>query len=101
MTHVRRLYLTGVPIKRRQLLVVGRRTSKLGPPVAAVDTPGIVSAASYKKFWISWAGGVIRVGDGWTVGTGEFMQYADPTPSPVNAVSVTGWDQLGTIRVYY
>ncbi len=35
-----------------------------------------------KKFWLSWASGLIRVGFGHVVGESSMMEYVDPNPQP-------------------
>ena len=75
--------------------------SKQGEPLSQVSTPDIMSANEYRQFWISWTGGVIRVGTGWVIDSNIFMQYLDPSPTPVNFVSVCGRYEEGPLPLYY
>ena len=41
--------------------------------------------------WVSWTGGLIRLGAGTTVGDNVLIYYGDTNPIEVNYISVRGW----------
>lgn len=70
------------------------RKNKQKPDVATVDTPGILTGAGHKGFWITVRDGTISVGyDG---ESSSFLSYQDPEPFPVHYYGVcTGWGAAG------
>ncbi|XP_008486939.2 C3 and PZP-like alpha-2-macroglobulin domain-containing protein 8 isoform X1 [Diaphorina citri] len=70
------------------------RKNKQKPDVATVETPGILTEAGHKGFWITVRGGTIFVGyDG---ESSSFLSYQDPEPFPVHYYGVcTGWGATG------
>ena len=71
-----------------------------GDSVIAVPTVDFLSSTSFQSFWVTWANGVIQVGQGTTVGEKTFMTYNDPTPSAVNSLAITGWNTSVNGRAY-
>ena len=66
------------------------------PPVAeALHTP--LDCNCFKRFWIRWDGGVIRVGSGKKVNmAGEFMSYDTGSSPTINYLAIsTGWGANG------
>jgi len=49
----------------------------------------ILSDTELRRFWISWQGGVISYGRGSEPGQDVIGEYVDPSPSPVNYMSVS------------
>ena len=50
-----------------------------------------------RPFWISYENGLLKVGQGNSVGVDTFMQYTDPDPKPVNSIQVnSGKDANGS-----
>ncbi|KAI5709165.1 hypothetical protein M8J76_011800, partial [Diaphorina citri] len=70
------------------------RKNKQKPDVATVETPGILTEAGHKGFWITVRGGTVSVGyDG---ESSSFLSYQDPEPFPVHYYGVcTGWGATG------
>ena len=76
------------------------RKAKQGMPSESASTPGVLSEEELRWFWVSWGGGRISAGVGSSVGQGELLAYADPSPSPVNYVAfATGWGSMGQWRI--
>ena len=51
----------------------------------------------FQPFWISWSGGVIRVGQGTELFQDEFLRFDDPAPKAVNYIGIsTYWGTAGT-----
>ena len=71
------------------------RKDRLGINLVYVSTPNILSPNSYRSFWITWTNGVIAVGVGNTHGSSSFMAVTDATPSPVNFLALSGWNDAG------
>ena len=75
------------------------RRSRGGDAETSVLLRHLVDCAAYRAFWITWSGGVIRVGAG-RLYHGEFMSYRDDAPRAVNAFSVaTAADVHGVWRI--
>ena len=75
------------------------RRSRGGDAETSVLLRHLVDCAAYRAFWITWSGGVIRVGAG-RLYHGEFMLYRDDAPVAVNAFSVaTAADVRGVWRI--
>lgn len=70
------------------------RKNKQKPDAALVDTPGILSSAGFKGFWVTIENGTISVGyDG---ESSSFISFQDPEPFPVHYYGVcTGWGATG------
>ena len=51
----------------------------------------LLSDTELRWFWISWLNGVISYGRGSHVGLDVIGSYADPSPSPVNYMSVSSY----------
>jgi hypothetical protein len=78
------------------------RKCKQGCELLRRNTPSILSCLEKRKFWISWAGGLIQVGTGWGVGTNAFIQYLDAQPPAINHLSVSnGFGSTGEWEVYW
>ena len=55
-----------------------------------------LKADEYRPFWISWEGGLIKVGSG-KQPNGVFLEWQDPDPIPVNYIGIrTGWGSTGS-----
>ena len=76
-----------------------RDSQQASPLVAHSHAP--LDCNAFRPFWMSWDGGVIRVGTGPTVGQNEFMSFTDPTPTDVNNVAIsTGFGATGEWTLY-
>ncbi|CAH1794507.1 unnamed protein product [Owenia fusiformis] len=64
------------------------RDRKMGELKTQAATPNILNCDEFRKFWISWKGGLIQVGTGSLYGINRIMSWQDPAPHLVNAVSV-------------
>ena len=81
----------------------GNRASAIrGTPVPGATnlvqetTPAILSCESLRPFWISWEGGLIRMGRGSTVGVDTLMQWQDQdTPLTVTGASLASGSGTG------
>lgn len=63
---------------------------------AVTDTPDILTYDKLQSFWVSWSGGLIKVGEGHIAGEKEILQWQDPNPRSVHAITVsTGWGADG------
>ena len=74
-----------------------------GENLVTVSTPGILSCDEARPFWIGWQNGNITVGKGSVTGQESFMNYVDPEPYLVVAVSLAsgyGGSGNGTYYVY-
>lgn len=71
------------------------RKNKQKPDAAIVDTPGILSAAEPRGFWMRWNHGELSVGK---EGVAEpFLYWRDPEPFGIGHYGIcTGWGATGT-----
>ena len=64
------------------------------PNDAEVLTPGLMSCNETRFFWVSWANGLIEMGQGLTVGLRRFLYWKDSNPRfNVTAIGISGWNQ--------
>ena len=76
--------------------LIRRARADGGNTDAETDTPNIVTYDKLQPFWLSWSGGLIRVGEGHIVGDRELLQWQDPNPRSVHDITVsTGWGANG------
>jgi len=80
-----------------KLLLLFRKV-QLGENVFDNNTNNVLSDTELRWFWISWLHGVIKYGRGSQVGQELLGFYIDPSPTPVNYMSVSAYDN---IRVYW
>ena len=66
----------------------------------SADSRRILSCVSFRSFWISWANGKILVGR-YTVGEQVLLDWTDPAPRPVNALSLSSNDTKGITEWEY
>ncbi len=57
------------------------------------NAPERLDCTLYRKFWVTWSYGVIRVGEGWRIPDDEFMIYPDPEPFTVRNVAIRRRDE--------
>ena len=50
---------------------------------------GLLDENEFRSFWVSWAGGNIKVGTGSTVGQNTFMEHQ--TEQEINFIGYSGW----------
>lgn len=53
------------------------------------STPDILDPEEGSEFWVSWYGGIVRVGTGIEVGENELVHFDDGYPIDINAVSIS------------
>ena len=73
------------------------RKVQLGENVFDNNTNNVLSDTELRWFWISWLHGVIKYGRGSQIGQALLGAYIDPSPTPVNYMSISAYDD---IRVY-
>ena len=67
---------------------------------AHLYTPGVLSCAEDRYFWLSWKNGLVRLGSGSLHGVGEVLKWKNPNPFDVNAIGlVTNAGVKGRWRV--
>lgn len=72
------------------------RNMTLDFPVMTVHTPGILDCTEMRKFWISWEGGLVRVGYGLRAGLQTIMEWQDTDPYAIHAYGIsTGFGASG------
>ena len=68
-----------------------RRTHQ-GHDEVSLHTENILNGNDLQSFWISWEHGFIQVGHGSVPGRDRFMDWRDPHPRAVHAVTfASGW----------
>ncbi len=70
------------------------RVETLGGHNGRLGTPNILNANTFKEFWVSWKGGVIKVGRGFFIGKDVFMEK--PFPSGINVNFLALFNGYGT-----
>ena len=61
-----------------------------------VQTPDILDCQEFKKFWLSWEEGLIRLGHGLATGVDSIIQWQDPNPYIIKGVAIsTGYGATG------
>jgi Farnesoic acid 0-methyl transferase len=60
--------------------------------VREYDTKDILSCETETIFWMTWSDGVIRVGGGNSIGSGELFNMNDDNPYSINALSLASRD---------
>ena len=59
-----------------------------------------LSETEMRPFWVSWFNRTIRVGEGVTVGEGEFLSWSNATLYPISVVAIsTGWEADGLWQI--
>jgi len=71
-----------------------------GTNLASAYTQRILDVSNFNMFWVSWSGGMIRVGTGSIVGQNTVLSYVDPNPSQVNFIALSAWNSPGIAIVY-
>ena len=79
------------------LLLVCRR-GHLTDNVFEQHASNVLSDTELRWFWISWLDGVISYGRGSQPGIEVIGSYVDPSPSPVNYMSISSY---GSVRGYW
>ncbi|KAL0279188.1 UNVERIFIED_CONTAM: hypothetical protein PYX00_000797 [Menopon gallinae] len=74
------------------------RKNRTKPDVAEVETPDILSAGEFRRFWIKWQNGSISAGRG--DDPEPFLAFTDNEIVPIGYVGVcTGWGATGTWKI--
>ncbi|XP_074161873.1 C3 and PZP-like alpha-2-macroglobulin domain-containing protein 8 [Sminthopsis crassicaudata] len=76
--------------------------SKMGDPVASVDTIGILSWDEFRTFWISWKNGIIQVGHGIEPSNESvIVEWGLSKPVEVKYIGFsTGWGSMGEYKIW-
>ncbi|XP_038157657.1 C3 and PZP-like alpha-2-macroglobulin domain-containing protein 8 [Cyprinodon tularosa] len=75
---------------------------KMGDPLVSVSTPGLLSWNEFRSFWISWKGGVIKVGHGLhSSNESIILEWAGQIPGQVQHIGFsTGWGSVGEFKIW-
>ncbi len=77
------------------------RVGTLGYQAGLVDTADILNSTSFRMFWISWAGDVIKVGKGLNVGQYVIIDKTYPSTIRINHLSVfNGFGFSGSWKIF-
>jgi len=69
--------------------------------VSSIGTPNILSASTFRSFWISWNNATIALGRGTIVGQNVVLEYVDSAYNQVNFIAVSSWNEPGVVFVNY
>ena len=76
----------GVQAGNQQVIQIKRQVA--GEVIKKKARPNWILAKEFRDFWISWTKGTIRIGTGRVFGVAEQLNYTDPNPYLVTAVSL-------------
>ena len=90
--------IIGGDANKRSVILYLKTTSLIRKPVdfsfvattLASHTESLLSPSQYVQFWVSWYGGVVRVGKGQTFNSNEIMSIAMACPFEVQNIALGG-----------
>nr|XP_040039708.1 C3 and PZP-like alpha-2-macroglobulin domain-containing protein 8 [Gasterosteus aculeatus aculeatus] len=77
-------------------------SGKMGEPLVSAATPGVLSWDEFRSFWISWRGGVVKVGHGLHPSNESvILQWTGQFSGQVRHIGFsTGWGSVGEFKIW-
>ena len=88
---------TPSPCNITALSVFLRYSQGVGDVKANVSVPGVFSCHAFRRFWVSWGSGDVRVGKGHLM-ENTFLYWQDPTPFTVRAMALAAPTQATPVE---
>ena len=63
-----------------------------------IESTDIINCDEMRPFWVSWDGGIIKVGHGDLIDRNTFLEWPDPEPRDVTYVDTTGEWEVTMLR---